>query len=127
MRDVIADVADLGSSSRSVRGTAADRILAHKARLLAVDPETALKARCPRMRGGTPIMGIRVFALCASTVLVASEARAAACNGGNCPAANLIVTGIVSPQSAGTVSSVTVEVRTSAGARANGYTGRVHL
>jgi len=68
-----------------------------------------------------------VCALCASTVLVASEARAAACNGGNCPAANLIVTGIVSPQSAGTVSSVTVEVRTSAGARANGYTGRVHL
>src|SRR5437660_74930 len=56
-----------------------------------------------------------------------SEARAAACNGGNCPAANLIVTGILSPQSAGTVSSVTVEVKTSQGARATGYTGTIHF
>src|SRR5439155_1559332 len=47
--------------------------------------------------------------------------------GGNCPAANFVVTGIVSPQSAGTVSSVTVEVRTSNGARATGYTGTIHF
>src|SRR5438132_507687 len=65
---------------------------------------------------------------CALALLTCvSEARAAACNGGNCPAANLIVTGILSPQSAGTVSSVTVEVKTSQGARATGYTGTIHF
>src|SRR5437870_243317 len=75
-------------------------------------------------------MGFRssVSAACGLALLVCgSEAWAAACNGGNCPAANLVVTGIVSPQSAGTVSSVTVEVRTSAGARATGYTGTIHF
>src|SRR5437879_6748226 len=75
-------------------------------------------------------MGFRssVSAACGLALLVCgSEAWAAACNGGNCPAANLVLTGIVSPQSAGTVSSVTVEVRTSAGARATGYTGRIHF
>ena len=56
-----------------------------------------------------------------------SEAWAAACSGGNCPAATFVVTGIVSPQAAGTVSSVTVEVRTSAGARATGYTGTIRF
>src|SRR5207245_5306424 len=74
-------------------------------------------------------MGLRLWAgACALALLTCvSEAWAAACNGGNCPAANLIVTGIVSPQSARTVSSVTVEVRTSQGARATGYTGTVHF
>src|SRR5437899_10287690 len=74
-------------------------------------------------------MGLRLWAgACALALLVCgSEAWAAACNGGNCPAANLVVTGIVSPQSAGTVSSVTVEVRTSAGVRATGYTGTLHF
>jgi len=71
---------------------------------------------------------IRVLACClAVTTVAVSEARAAACNGGNCPAANFVVTGIVSPQSAGMVSSVTVEVRTSAGARATGYTGTIRF
>src|SRR5256712_4006027 len=75
-------------------------------------------------------MGFRssVSAACALALLVCgSAAWAAACNGGNCPAANLVVTGIVSPQSAGTLSSVTVEVRTSAGVRATGYTGTIHF
>ena len=75
-------------------------------------------------------MGLRssVSAACALALLLCgSEAWAAACNGGNCPAANFVVTGIVSPQSAGTVSSVTVEVRTSSGARATGYTGTIHF
>jgi len=40
-------------------------------------------------------------------LLYGSEAWAAACNGGNCPAATFVVTGIVSPQAAGTVSSTT--------------------
>src|SRR6266478_6916745 len=71
---------------------------------------------------------IRVLACCVAVTTVAvSEARAAACNGGNCPAANFVVTGVVSPQAAGTVSSVTVEVRTSAGARATGYTGTIRF
>src|SRR3981189_2415808 len=56
-----------------------------------------------------------------------SEAWADAGNGGNCPAATFVVTGIVSPQAAGTVSSVTVEVRTAAGARATGYTGTIRF
>src|SRR2546428_10400684 len=75
-------------------------------------------------------MGFRssVSAACALALLVCgSAAWAAACNGGNCPAANLVVTGMVSPQSAGTVSSVAVEVRTSAGVRATGYTGTIHF
>src|SRR2546427_676793 len=75
-------------------------------------------------------MGFRssVSAACALALVVGgSEAWAAACNGGNCPAANLVVTGIASPQSAGTMSSVTVEVRTSAGVRATGYTGTLHF
>ncbi|HYS09832.1 MAG TPA: hypothetical protein VEP66_13855 [Myxococcales bacterium] len=73
-------------------------------------------------------MGIATRLLaCLGVLVVASEARAAACNGGNCPAANLVVTGIVTPQSAGAVSSVTVEVRTSSGARATGYTGTVRF
>lgn len=52
---------------------------------------------------------------------------ASACNGGNCPAANFVVTGMSTPESAGTVSSVRVEVHTSAGAIATGYTGTVHF
>jgi RHS repeat-associated protein len=74
-------------------------------------------------------MGLRLWvSACALAMLTCvSEAWAAACNGGNCPAANFVVTGIVSPESAGTVSSVIVEVRTSAGARATGYTGKIHF
>src|SRR3989475_544350 len=75
-------------------------------------------------------MGFRssVSAACALALVVGgSEAWAAACNGGNCPAATFVVTGIASPQSAGTMSSVTVEVRTSAGVRATGYTGTLHF
>ncbi len=49
------------------------------------------------------------------------------CNGGNCPAANLIVSGIVTPESDGTVSSVRVEVHTSAGAVATGDIGTIHF
>lgn len=75
-------------------------------------------------------MGLRssVSAACALALLVCgSDAWAGPCTGGNCPAANFVVTGIVSPQSAGTMSSVTVEVRTSAGVRATGYTGTIHF
>ena len=67
-------------------------------------------------------MGLRssVGAPCALALVVCgSDAWAGPCTGGNCPAANLVVTGIVSPQSAGTTSSVTVEVRTAAGVRAD--------
>src|SRR2546428_14189740 len=75
-------------------------------------------------------MGFRssVSAACALALLVCgSAAWAAPCTGGNCPAAAFVVTGIASPQSAGTMSSVTVEVRTSAGVRATGYTGTLHF
>src|SRR2546428_22791 len=75
-------------------------------------------------------MGFRssVSAACALALLVCgSAAWAAPCTGGNCPAATFVVTGIASPQSAGTLSSVTVEVRTSAGVRATGYTGTIHF
>ena len=75
-------------------------------------------------------MGLRssVGAACALALVVCgSDAWAGPCTGGNCPAANLVVTGIVSPQSAGTTSSVTVEVRTAAGVRATGYTGTIHF
>src|SRR3989449_1717158 len=75
-------------------------------------------------------MGFRssVSAACALALLVCgSAAWAAPCTGGNCPAATFVVTGIASPQSAGTMSSVTVEVRTSAGVRATGYTGTLHF
>jgi len=59
-------------------------------------------------------------------VSLPARAIAAACNGGTCPAANLIVSNIVSPQSAGTVSSVRVEARTSNGATATLYAGTIH-
>src|SRR5438132_2733490 len=75
-------------------------------------------------------MGLRssVSATCALALLVCgSDAWAAPCTGGNCPAATFVVTGIASPQSAGATSSVTVEVRTSAGVRATGYTGTIHF
>ena len=75
-------------------------------------------------------MGFRssVSAACALALLVCgSAAWAAPCTGGNCPAATFVVTGIASPQSAGTMSNVTVEVRTSAGVRATGYTGTLHF
>src|SRR5437763_165518 len=81
---------------------------------------------CTSAGGAHMRLRTSVSAACALALLLCgSEAWAAACNGGNCPAANFVVTGIVSPQSAGTVSSVTVEVRTSNGARATGYTGTI--
>src|SRR5438477_157365 len=83
---------------------------------------------CTSAGGAHMRLRTSVSAACALALLLCgSEAWAAACNGGNCPAANFVVTGIVSPQSAGTVSSVTVEVRTSNGARATGYTGTIHF
>src|SRR6266446_1273257 len=73
------------------------------------------------------LMSLAGVAFALAFLLYGSQAWAAACNGGNCPAANFVVTGIVSPQAAGTASSVTVEVRTSAGARATGYTGTIRF
>ncbi len=71
---------------------------------------------------------VRVRILVALSVCLAARAAlAAACNGGSCPAANLIVSNIVSPQSAGTVSSVRVEARTSNGTTATLYAGKIHF
>lgn len=71
---------------------------------------------------------MRVCVLVALCVCLVSEgAIAEACNGGTCPAANLIVSNIVSPQPAGTVSSVRVEARTSNGATATLYAGTIHF
>lgn len=83
-------------------------------------------------RDRSPSTLLRTLLSMVSAVLLwaAPAARAgilSPCNGGNCPAANLIVTGITTPRSAGTAGSVTVEVRTSNGSRATGYTGTVHF
>jgi len=63
----------------------------------------------------------------ARAVTVRFGSVAAACTGGNCPAANLVVTGIVSPQSAGTTKQRYRGGRTAAGVRATGYTGTIHF
>jgi hypothetical protein len=65
--------------------------------------------------------------VCAALLVSAPQAYASACNGGSCPAAKLLVTGIPTPESAGTVSSVTITVQTSQGATATAYTGTVHF
>ena len=71
-------------------------------------------------------MRVRIL-VALSVCLAARAALAAACNGGSCPAANLIVSNVTSPQSAGTVSSVRVEARTSNGATATLYAGKIHF
>jgi len=91
---------------------------------LAVIAARDARARCPQ--GGGAIVRVRI--LVALSVGAASlEKNAAACNGGSCPAANLIVSNVTSPQSAGTVSSVRVEARTSNGATATLYAGKIHF
>src|SRR5712691_10423724 len=82
--------------------------------------------RVPAARKVGAIVRVRIL-VALSVCLAARAALAAACNGGSCPAANLIVSNIVSPQSAGTVSSVRVEARTSNGATAMLYAGKIHF
>src|SRR3989442_12745327 len=74
-------------------------------------------------------MGLRssVGAACALALVVCgSDAWAGPCTGGNCPAANLVVTGIVSPQSAGTTSSAPVPPRPPPPAPPTAYTRTPH-
>jgi len=91
---------------------------------LAVIAARDARARCPQ--GGGAIVRVRIL-VALSVCLAARAALAAACNGGSCPAANLIVSNVTSPQSAGTVSSVRVEARTSNGATATLYAGKIHF
>src|SRR5713226_10133830 len=91
---------------------------------LAVIAARDARARC--LQGGGAIVRVRIL-VALSVCLAARAAIAAACNGGTCPAANLIVSNILSPESAGTVSSVRVEARTSNGATATLYAGTIHF
>src|SRR2546430_2826299 len=80
--------------------------------------------RC--LQGGGAVVRVHIL-VALGLCLAGRSALAAACNGGSCPAANLIVTNIVTPQSAGTISSVRVEARTSNGATATLYSGTIHF
>jgi RHS repeat-associated protein len=70
---------------------------------------------------------MRVASLLAAAIVCAARPAIAACSGGSCPAATLMVSNVVSPQTGGTASDVRVEARTSAGVTSVVYAGTVHF